>query len=119
MAVEEEQQEQEVLLELEVPQEQEIPQDEEEGDDNVFHPVEEDTEPAAKKRKTKSTQTDDENKMMAPRKRRKPYSKSGNRMKRKTMRKFNNIIDSFMDTKLEEDLSVQLKQRGEEKQGGV
>ena len=118
VAVEEEQQEQEVLLELEVPQEQEIPQDEEEGDDNVFHPVEEDTEPAAKKRKTKSTQTDDENKMMATRKRRKPYSKSGNRMKRKTMRKFNNIIDSFMDTKLEEDLSVKLKQRGKKRSRG-
>ena len=87
VAVEEEQ---EVLLEQEVLKEQEMPQEQEEkeGDDDVFHPVEEDTEPAAKKMKTRSTQTDEPKKIMAPRKRKKPYSKSSNSMKSSTMKEF-------------------------------
>ena len=117
VAVEEEQ---EVLLEQEVLKEQEMPQeqDEEEGDDDVFHPEEEDTEPAAKKMKTRSTQTDEAKKMMAPRKRNKPYSKSSNSMKCRTMKKFGDIFDSFMDTELEGDLSKKLKQRGKKRSRG-
>ena len=92
-------------------------QEEKEGDDDVFHPVEEDTEPAPKKMKTRSTQTD-EAKMMAPRKRKKPYSKSSNSMKSRTIKKFGDIFDSFMDTELERDLSQKLHQRGKKRSRG-
>ena len=108
---EQEQEQQELQLQQEEEQKLQQVQDKMEGDDEVFHAAEEEMEPPAKRRRTLARPLGAGRKRKAPRRRRKLYSQSGDRMQLKIMNEFSVIFDSFMDPKMEEDLGKKLKQR--------